>query len=262
MLKFVRPCHPYFQWDSARPPARAELEDLAEEDERGDDGRGLEVQADAAVLLAERGREELRRQRGHRAVEIRRAHADPDEREHVEIPAPERRPHALEERPSTPEDHRRGQAELHEGQEMSRQQPLEKALERHTAHRERCHRDGERQGPPEAAAHVAQLRIVRFLQGHRCGLERHAADGARSRAALADLGVHGTGVDGGRRAGRICGRRCLRRSRRRPLGRDILSRIGTELLDARFGAEVVGLAFVSVAERRRGPLDVHAADRV
>ena len=61
-----------------------QLEHLAEQHERGDDGGGLEVDRDVPDVVAERGREDAGEERRHHAVDVRRAGAERDQREHVE----------------------------------------------------------------------------------------------------------------------------------------------------------------------------------
>ena len=61
-------------------------------------------------------------------------------------------------------------------------------------HLQREDRNGQREADPEASRHIAQLGAVAGLgRGHH-GLERHATDGAVSRAHLPHLRVHGAGV--------------------------------------------------------------------
>jgi hypothetical protein len=90
------------------PPvcSRAQLENLSEEDEDRDDGSGLVVDRDGA-LVAEGRREEAGREGGHEAVEVGDAGAERDEREHVEMARLQRRQPTLEEGPAAPQDHRR-----------------------------------------------------------------------------------------------------------------------------------------------------------
>ncbi len=62
---------------------RAQFEDLAEQHQRSNNGRSLEINRDAAVHVAEGRREHLREDRRDYAVEIRRARSQADQREHV-----------------------------------------------------------------------------------------------------------------------------------------------------------------------------------
>ena len=92
--------------------ARPDLEHLAEQDQRRDHRRGLEIDVDLALGPAEGGREDPGRERRDHAVEIGRADAEPDQRPHVGAAVAERRPAALEDRPAGPEHDRRRQREL------------------------------------------------------------------------------------------------------------------------------------------------------
>ena len=91
--------------------ARAQLEHLAEQHQHGDDGGGLEIDRDRAVL-AKRRRENAGRQRGDHAVGVGDAGAHRDQREHVEIARDQRLRAAHEERPARPQHDRRREAEL------------------------------------------------------------------------------------------------------------------------------------------------------
>ncbi len=67
-----------------RPASRTQLQDLAEQHERDNHGRGFEVNGHRSTLVAEGGREDLRRQRGDDAVHVGDADAERDQGEHVE----------------------------------------------------------------------------------------------------------------------------------------------------------------------------------
>ncbi len=56
--------------------AGAQFEDLAEKNQSGDDGGGFEIYGQRAVLVAQGGGEELRRDRGGEAEEVRGAGAE------------------------------------------------------------------------------------------------------------------------------------------------------------------------------------------
>ena len=96
----------------ARPAAGAQLEHLAEQHERDDDRRRLEVDGDLIAVHAERRREQPGRQRRDHAVAVRGADAERDQREHVQVAVHDRRPAADEERPAAPQHDRRRQREL------------------------------------------------------------------------------------------------------------------------------------------------------
>ena len=63
--------------------ARPQFQHLAEEDQRDDDGRRLEIDRHRAAMAAELMRKDVREQRRDDAVEIGRADADRDQRPHV-----------------------------------------------------------------------------------------------------------------------------------------------------------------------------------
>jgi len=67
----------------ARSRARAQLHHLSEQHEYGDGGRRLVVDRHGSAGPLQRGREKPRRQRCHDAVQVRRADAERNEREHV-----------------------------------------------------------------------------------------------------------------------------------------------------------------------------------
>ncbi len=91
---------------------RPEFQHLAEEDEGGDHRRRLEIDADQAVMVAHLGRKDLRREHRDQAVDERRADADGNQREHVEVAGTKRIPAADEERPAAPEHRRYCDGEL------------------------------------------------------------------------------------------------------------------------------------------------------
>ena len=85
---------------------RAQFQNLPEQDERGDDRGGFEIDGDDTVHVAKRSWENLREERSHEAIEIRCACAEADQREHIEAAKDERGPEALEKRPAAPKDYR------------------------------------------------------------------------------------------------------------------------------------------------------------
>ncbi len=89
---------------------RSELEHLSEQHQRRDDDAGVEVGRHDAVHLHAFGKH-ARRERRDRAVDVRGADAERDQREHVRTAIDDRDPRALEERPAGPEDDRRRQDE-------------------------------------------------------------------------------------------------------------------------------------------------------
>ncbi len=97
---------------------------------------------------------------------------------------------------------------------------------------------------PEAALEVDELGVLCVVERRHHRLERHATNGAVTRAVPADLRVHRAGVD---RAGF---RRDGVRRRGSSNARDVLLRLGAELRLAFHAAEVVRLAVVLDVMRR------------
>src|SRR3546814_2112884 len=96
---------------------------------RSDDHRrGLEVHADAAVLV-ERIGEDARRDRGDHAVAERSGHADADQGPHVGAAVADRLHAAFEERPAGPEHHGDREHELDPGPRLDRQRSEEHTSE-------------------------------------------------------------------------------------------------------------------------------------
>src|SRR5581483_4480467 len=146
----------------------------------------------------ERWRKDLRQEHHDRAVEIRRAHADRDERKHVERAVKDRVPATDEERPAAREDDRRAQDELRPTRYVALH-PLRSARH-HVPHRYDENWYTQNRANPEAPRHVAQLGII-FLpgRGNVLRLQRHPADRAITRLILLDLRMHRAGVDDLRR---------------------------------------------------------------
>ncbi len=118
------------------------------------------------------------------------------------------------------------------------------------AHFEDEHRQGQHEADPEPPRHVRKLMVWHGVSGDFHRLQRHAANGAASRADLADLGVHGAGKDGAGLAG-FSGLRL-----------QIAFRTGRELRPAACRAEMVGCPGVIEAMLRSRGIDFHPADRV
>ena len=100
---------------AAGPAAGAQLEDLTEQDQRRDGGGGFEVDVGLAAHAAECWRKDLREDGRDEAVEVGDARAHRDQREHVGGAVDDGGPAALEERPSAPENHRRGERKFDPG---------------------------------------------------------------------------------------------------------------------------------------------------
>ena len=212
----------------------------------------------------ERWRKGLWHERGDEAVDVSDSHAKPNQREHVQAAIGDGLHSLLVERPRRPDADRRGQRQLDPCLGFRRQESAHLSGQqiRHRQHEQR-HRQRGRQSKPRR--HVLQLGIGRVFGGDRLRLERHAADRARPRAELDDLGVHGArkfGSNGrGARAGR-CGVR-MREVRERyrrasaqcrvPSARlmDPAIRICDELLSTTPGAKVVRRPAVNVRVLRR-----------
>ena len=96
----------------AGPFARAQLHELAEQNEDGDHRPSFEIHADMTVGIAEAFRKNTRDDHGDHTEQIGRAHADRDEGEHVQIAGPDRLCAPFQERPAGPEYDRRCQEEL------------------------------------------------------------------------------------------------------------------------------------------------------
>ena len=180
--------------------SRAQFQHLSEKDEHRDHRGRLEVDRNGPAVSAKRLREEVRRDGPDDAVEIGHARAHRDQGEHVEIARDQRLPAAHEERPACPKDDGRGEHKL----DPVRQGLVDPAVaaDQMAAHLQDDGRQRQREPHPEAARHVREFGIGWRIEGGQFGLQRHSADRAASGTDLADLRMHGTGVD---RAGRDVG---------------------------------------------------------
>lgn len=226
--------------------ARLEFEHLTEQGQRDDDRRGLEIDADAAVL-AERIRKPVRRQSGDKAVAECRRDAGADQGPHVRAAVGDGLGPAHEERRAGPEHDGRRQHEFQPGARRRRQQ-----RQSMTEHGQHEHDQGQRQGPEEAAAEIRELGILAVVEARHHRFQRHAAERTGARMVLHDFRMHGTGV---LRARRRRHRRCRRG------GIEIALRIGDEPAAAAGRTEVVAPAVV-VGLMRRILAHAHAADRI
>ena len=163
-----------------------QLEQLAEQRQRHDDRGRLEVDADAAVL-AERVREQLRRDGRDHAVAEGRADAEcrsastcwgcgsrstaPSARRRATRPTARPAPRAPA-RPSV-------RVAVGNGDDAVAE------------HRQPQHDERQRQRPPEAPAEIAQLRVLVVVEGRHHRLERHAADRAMPGASRTISGCIG-----------------------------------------------------------------------
>ena len=101
---------------------------------------------------------ELWRERRRHAVDIRRPHAETDEREHVGAAIPKRRPGALEERAARPQHHRCRKDELDQIRDVPRNGLDQPVPEQHLAHGQSEHREAERRTDPETDASCRSAR--------------------------------------------------------------------------------------------------------
>ena len=97
---------------AARAAAGTEFEHLTEEHQHNDHRRGFKVDGDLALVL-HRVWEQAGHEHRHGAEDECRAHADGDQREHVQVTRHDGAPAAVEERPACPPDHGRGERKLH-----------------------------------------------------------------------------------------------------------------------------------------------------
>ena len=232
----------------ARPAARTQFENLAEQHEDDDDRGGFEVDGHFSSHAEGVGKE-TRCQCSGDAVDVCGAHAKRDEREHVEIAADDRRPASLEERPSAPEHDRSRESELDPIASPVRDEAIERTSGQELTNHERQDGHGERERREEASRHVHQFGIALLDEGDVNRLEGHAADRTHPGAFLAHLRMHRAGVFGLEidRSGRACARV------------EELLRVLAELLEATLGAEVVRPPLVVEVPNGVGGLDGHPA---
>ena len=184
----------------------AEFENLAEQHEDGNRRRRLEIDGDRAVHSPKVRREQARRNRGDDAVGPGDARAHGDQREHIEIAVPERRPCPLEKWPAGPQHDRRRENELNPVQNYRRKQHME--IGEMSAHCERNHRDRKGQRNPKAPGHINEFRARASRFGGDFRLQRHAADRASAGVVLTNLWMHRAGVDRAHGRGFCWERRC------------------------------------------------------
>ena len=173
--------------------AGAEFEDLAEQNQRDNDGRRLEIERHLPVGGAERGGEDPRRQRRDDAVDIGDAGAERDQREHVEPAVRDRGQAALEERPAAPQHGRRAEDQLQPDEKPSGYEGGKPRLVDLLGHGKAEQRHRERDANPETPRHVAQLGIFGGAGRRRHRLQRHAADRAAAGLPAHDLRMHRAG---------------------------------------------------------------------
>ena len=91
----------------ARPRLGRGLQPATDQNQRDDDGRGIEIH----LRVLPRGHEEPRREHGRGTVSVGRGRPDRDQRIHVAVPSPRRGPGALVELRADPELNRTGENE-------------------------------------------------------------------------------------------------------------------------------------------------------
>ena len=227
----------------------AQLQHLAEQDERNDDARSLIIDWNHIAMRAESGREEAGGDCSDQTVEERCPHADRDQREHIIVAALQRGPSAFEKRPSGPQHDRRGEGELHPGGPTHGHEVQPHHLATHGKQQQRHREDPTH---PEAAGKVDQFGVRPLVGARLSGLQRHAADRAGAGGIATDLRMHRAGPDPG------C--RCHRSGCR--LRRQIFCGIGDELRPAVGAAEVIGSAIVLGMLVRLPRIDAHSADGI
>jgi hypothetical protein len=150
------------------------LDDLAEQDDSGDESGGLEIQRHAVVGLVF-GWEERPEEDGRSAVEICRARAGDGEREHVGVALADGFPPAPDEGCAGPEEHRGGQDELQPAAH-ARRDVVHQVGGDHFAHGQDQHGQGQRRSDIELGPEVAfvrQAHIDRLVgRGHMIGCVR------------------------------------------------------------------------------------------
>ncbi len=193
------------------PSTRFQFQYLAEQNKNGNGRRRFEIDVRGSPMSAEACRKYMREERCDHAVHIRNAHAKTDQREHVRAAVLDRRPEAVKERPSAPEDNRGRQREATPRHQPRRRGvlPTRNQVDEHAAYHEWS---GEDQADPESARHVAQFGIL-DLDGDGPRLQSHPANGTAAGRVAHDLGMHGAGPLGLGRSDR-----CFRFERHAALG--------------------------------------------
>ena len=174
--------------------ASPELQHLSQQDQSGDDGGCFEIDGNGSVRISKGVRKQGRGQGGRQAVEVGSRRAQSDQGKHVGAAAEEGQPPSLQQRPSPPEHHRRGQQALNPGRTVGQPLRLQGAAPNHLRHGQQEDGESQHQADLEPAPHGGQLGIVGLLQGNHSGFQGHAADGTGSGSIPRDLGVHGAGV--------------------------------------------------------------------
>ena len=199
-------------------PSRAQLQDLPQQNQRGDHRRRFEVDGHFAVGPAKRLRKNSRRNCRGQAVEVCSARAHGDQREHIQPQRNDRFPAALEKGPAAPQNYRRGQRQFRPIARTER--PLsQRRKPGHLPHRNQQQRQRERAAHPESPGHILQLFAGLLFRRECARLQRHAANGARPGRPRHNFRMHGTRVLRARRRGARLRHARSRRSLNRPRSR-------------------------------------------
>ena len=127
------------------------------------------------------------------AVEVGRARAKRDQREHVEAAMHDELPTLDEEGQPTPQNHRSCESKLDPCPRSRRKQVLHRHGRQKYEDHQREHRHGEHDADPEQPRHIGQLWVGVF-RSYLPRFERHAAPGAATRPQLLNLWMHGAGI--------------------------------------------------------------------
>jgi len=133
--------------------ACAQFQNLAQQNEHGDDGGGFVINRNDAVL-PQILREQARREGRGEAVQISGADAQRDQAEHVQRSIAHRGPAADEKQPTRPQHDRRGEQELDPNRQLRRDEMVEVQTRKVRAHFQDDDGDGQRGADPEAPRHV------------------------------------------------------------------------------------------------------------
>ncbi len=147
-----------------------------------------------AVGVAEGVRENTGRERRHQRVAECNRHAEPDQREHVQVPGAYRLQATHEERPAAPEHDRGREYQLQQLRPAPWHDVRERRAGNHLAHCIDEQRQRQHGTDPESPPHVVEFGGVFVADDDALGLQRHAADRTPGIADVANLGVHGAGV--------------------------------------------------------------------
>ncbi len=178
---------------TARLFARPQLQNLTKQDQDRDDGSSLEIDGDRTSLCAECDRKQSRRNGRDNAVNPGSTRSHRDQGEHVQAARHQGFPAALKEGPARPEYNRCGEHKLQPVRPLWPQYHVE--IREMATHFQGDHRDAEDQANPKPSSHVRQFWTWTRFQVRHFRLKRHSADGAIAGPRLADLGMHGAGVD-------------------------------------------------------------------